>query len=209
MPTGLTYKISEQDDASFEDFVWRCARHTGALIHMRDDRADAEPVLPKKSEYYVEALVKANENLVKYKKMTLDEVVAEFDQDFEELQKNSLESIQKSNALRKRYETMLVKVKAWEVPSPDHQGLKDLMISQLNDSIEYDCNTSYYEDQLLTRKVSMETAAQWLIDQIRSAEHDVIYYTKKIEDEEANHERIKNFIEVLNQSVPFPKNIGT
>ena len=46
MPTGYTSGVQDGSIKHFNEFVWDCARAFGSLIHMRDDRRDAE----KKSE---------------------------------------------------------------------------------------------------------------------------------------------------------------
>ncbi|VTR91619.1 unnamed protein product [Gemmata massiliana] len=40
---------------------------------------------------------------------------------------------------------MLEHVRAWEPPSTDHENLKQFMIDQLRESIDFDCRGEYRE----------------------------------------------------------------
>ena len=85
MPTGYTYPVKENENLSFDEFIWSCARAFGALMHMRDDSSDQEIRLPEQSEYHKDRIKEAKERLARLEKMTLAEAKIEADKDHSRL----------------------------------------------------------------------------------------------------------------------------
>lgn len=110
---------------------------------MRDDPMDAEPPEAfEPSDYYANSLDEGREKLRRLQSMSNDaiEEAAQKAHD-EEIERIKAYNVQKAEK-RERYETMLSQVQAWQPPSPDHNGLKDFMIEQLQTSIDADCSTT-------------------------------------------------------------------
>lgn len=133
MPTGYTYKIGE--GISFEDFVLNCARAFGACFMQRDEDSDIKPKLQKVDDHHLKELEKikeyenpSKETFLKYKKS-----------EKEEIQKD----IKEKKELLEKYKNMLRKVSRWIPPSKKHEGLKEFMKKQIQESIDFDCNLSY------------------------------------------------------------------
>lgn len=141
MPTGYTHKIA--DDQSFEDFVLGCARAFGACIMQRDDPSSDKPKLQETSNYHTEKLLESQAQLAEFLGMTQDEMLDYGEQCKEEDIYRINERIQKNNALREKYDAMLEKVDAWIPPSFEHEELKQFMINQIQQSIDFDCKNSY------------------------------------------------------------------
>lgn len=146
MPTGYTGKLYSGEPQTFEEFTLSCARAFGALVHMRDDPADAP--IPERFEpgrYYAESLDRDRTALRDISKLSeaecFDRSRREYDDEIAARAKQKAEAA----VLRKSYEAMLAKVKAWHPPTSEHAGLKDFMIQQLTESIKWDCDQSYYE----------------------------------------------------------------
>lgn len=76
--------------------------------------------------------------------------------------------------MKDRYLKILSEVKQWEVPSDKHKGLKKFAIQQLEDSMNADCDTSYYDNQV----IKMESIKEYRQKQIDRYEQDVKYYTE-------------------------------
>lgn len=131
MPTGYTYKI-EEGNVSFKDFAMDCARAFGAMSHLRDIGRDT-PYTPKKvSEYHpkeVQAAIKKRDTLLN---MTADTIQAKCDADFASAMKDWEASEKKRVEILGRYQAMLARVVAWNPPTPDHTGIKQFMIDQIN-----------------------------------------------------------------------------
>lgn len=148
MPTGYTADLYDGKDVSFEDFTLNCARAFGALVSLRDE-PDAEiPDEFKVDEFYVKKFEKAEEELEKAKQMTDEDFAAEAEETFAERKELLLRMIEEKKEIRKRYENMLEQVKQWVPPTEDHIELKNFMMSQLEDSIQADGSTDYYEKEL-------------------------------------------------------------
>jgi hypothetical protein len=170
MPTGYTAKISE--GISFEDFVLQCARAFGATITMRDDSLDAPiPDEFKPSDYHPKALKMALEELARLKSLSREEIIEQSEKDYANKcirwEQREVERLE----LKNKYKAMLAKVIQWKPPTTDHQGLKDFMLQQIRDSIEWDC---LQDDK--PKKLSPE---EWQEKAIETAQWNVEYHQKE------------------------------
>ena len=145
MPTGYTVPIYEgEENFTFKKFAMRCARDFGALIEMRGEPLDAEIDFDKcfqPSDYYKKALERVEKEYQEFldNPPTAEELSKKYDEkvnnDFEKF----LERKESRKVLQERYAAMLEQVKAWEPPTEEHNNLKEFMISQLQESMDYDC----------------------------------------------------------------------
>lgn len=166
MPTGYTADLYDGKDVTFEHFVMRCARNFGALILMRDDNLDA-PIEENRytqgpDSYYAQALATAKDELAAAQALTDDRAAVLAQQEYDKAERAYAKAVEKDAALRARYEAMLERVRAWEPPTPDHQGLKDFMVSQLEESIRFDCTTlnrSWYGPRAVRTPAEYRAAA--------------------------------------------------
>lgn len=144
MPTGYTAKV--EDGLSFYEYALNCSRAFGALIEMRDLPADAEiPDEFKPSEYHLEQLMQASLELKKYMAMRSSEAATAAKVLFETECRDRENVIRKRKELKRKYEVLLAQAKDYEAPTPDHVEYKNFMISQLEKSIEADCDLGYYK----------------------------------------------------------------
>lgn len=145
MPTGYTAPIYEgEENFTFKKFAMRCARNLGALIEMRGEPLDAEIDFDKcfqPSDYYKKALERVEKEYQEFldNPPTAEELGKKYDEKVNNDFKKFLEQKESRKALQERYAAMLEQVKAWEPPTEEHNGLKDFMISQLQESMDYDC----------------------------------------------------------------------
>jgi hypothetical protein len=177
MATGYTTGI--KDGISFEEYALKCARAFGALAEMRDAPWDAE--IPDKfepSSYHKESLERAEKALLDFKP---EEIDAEFraQREYDKAVENRLKRLQETTDLERKYRAMLEKVRAYVPPSEDHVGYKEFMESQITQSIDFDCGTSYFTHPV---KLSGE---EWLEEELkrlqRDAENAREHYRKEIE----------------------------
>jgi len=196
MSTGYTSCI--KDGITFEKFAMRCARAFGALISMRDDDSDAPiPDEFKPSTYHADALLTASEHLTVVLKMVDEVCEQEAKKEFTKKLADHNRIIREHNELRKQYEAMLEKVKAWTPPSSNHQGLKDFMIEQITSSIKSDCSTKYYEDN----KPKIMTGAEWKAARIEEIRYDIEYSLKEDLKEKERAERRTAWVRTLRESL--------
>lgn len=139
MPTGYTAAIA--DGIAFETFVMNCARAMGACIMLRDDPGGGEhiPERFEPSDYNARRLAEAREELSRVRAMTTDQVIAECDRTHAIAVGEHRRRKMERDDLRKKYEAMLDRVRAWKPPTSDHDGLKSFMVQQITESINFDC----------------------------------------------------------------------
>ena len=156
MPTGYTAPIYEgEKDFTFERFAMRCARNFGALVHLREKSKEEAIDLEKDfqpNSFYKDMLEVAEKDYQDFldNPPTEEQLNKEFDEYVQMEQTRFLEREQKTETIRKRYADMMKKVLAWQPPTSEHQSLKDFMLNQLRDSIEFDC--SYYAPDVTDRE---------------------------------------------------------
>jgi hypothetical protein len=196
MPTGYTQILNDKPDTTFQEFALRCARAMGALVMMRDEPLDApipDDVSPV-STYYTEALQGARADYERYRAMRIDEAERLSVEEYEQAIVRHSSAVAENEAQRERYEAMLAQVRAWEPPTSDHQGFKDYMVKQLEESIQFDCGYT------LPAPVQLEPQA-WLQGKIAKAIRDIEYNEQYLrEDEQRSRER-NAWVKALRESL--------
>jgi hypothetical protein len=196
MPTGYTAAIA--DDISFDEFVMNCSRAMGALVMMRDEPSGAK--IPEKfepSDYHVKKIKEINNELLQVENISIEDAENEAELLFRSAIKSKNDGILKSKKLRVKYEKMLLKVENWVPPTPDHKGMKDFMSKQIKDSIDFDCNESYYSDQVVI-KIS---GPKWKQQKIASLNKDLAYHIKENESEIQRTKERNDWLKALRDSL--------
>lgn len=186
MPTGYTAIIQERPTISFPEFAWRCARAMGACVMQRDDPMQEPPRLDAPNSYHRVKIEEAEAKLREVEQMTEPERCSAAEKEFadEELRISSV--IQEKRSTEEAYRRMLDMVKAWNPPTPDHQGLKDFMIQQITDSIKWDCDTEFYD-----RPIAKLTGDEWRSKRLESLVSEIAYHLQH-DAEEVERTRQRN-----------------
>lgn len=174
MPTGYTYNIGK--GINFRTFALQCARAFGACMMQRDDEPIDMPKKQKISSCYKNKIANCKKEIVKIKTMTDKQCEKKAIEQMEKTKKDNIKKIKEADELKSKYMEMLNKVKDWIPPSTDHQELKNFMISQITESIPFDCN--YY----LENEIEI-TGEDWKLEKIESLEEDIEYYEINYEKE--------------------------
>lgn len=207
MPTSYTSIIHDRDDATFAEFVWTCARAFGAFIEQRDDSLNTPPVMKETpASFYDTNLHAAEASLRRFDAMSDAELMAEQESYITDARRNAEEGIRKTEALRSRYESMLAAVEAWEPPTRDHQGLKDFMRQQLDDSIAFDCVDTYWRDQLTIKPMDV---AQYRRERRSALVRSVERARTSLAEERNRVARRNEWKRALVESVPLPETVTT
>ena len=183
MPTGYTEPVANGEITEFRDFALRCARAFGALIEFRDDAPDAEINVEKIGkqdiEYYERALAHEQERLTQAEAMTYEEAETLAAVAYEDRRLTEEEQRNHDRVEWERYSAMTEKVKAWEPPTPDHQGIKDFMLDQLSISSRFldPAENEPTQQNPITRM----TAAEYRADKIQLHRRVVEYHQEKLE----------------------------
>ena len=176
MPTGYTEDIEK--GITFERYALGCARAFGACVMQRDDNTDALPALQEPSYFYQKELKKARTELNEVLGYSINEcdklALKERTDSIENEQKQAKEKAD----LKEKYESMLDKVREWEPPTSDHDGLKSFMIEQINGSIDFDTN---HNPEYWIKP--FKTGSEWKTDKIEKLQDDVKRYSEKWDEE--------------------------
>lgn len=143
MPTGYTADI--KDGIDFKTYAMNCARAFGACVMLRDEPGggDRIPDSFEPSDYHMKAAEKARGELAALDAMTAPELDRAAARAWDDDETSRLMRLIDYRNQRSAYESMLVKVKEWVPPTPDHTGFHEFMRTQIEQSIEFDCNESY------------------------------------------------------------------
>lgn len=199
MPTGYTSDIKET--TPFREFALRCARAFGALILMRDDPFDAPiPDEFKPSPYHAENIAKAEARIAELHAMDDAGKEKGARDEFTAATRRHAESLAESRGTRHRYERMLREVRDWKPPTPDHQGLKNFMIQQLEESIRFDC---WEEGESEWRQPPKFLGpGDWWAKQVAAAEHDLAYHKRELANEVERAATRTKWVKDLRASLP-------
>jgi len=139
MPSGYTSEIA--NGITFERFALGCARAFGALIIMRDDPKDAPiPEAFEPSPHYAQWLRAAEAERDRLREMTNDQIRDAAAQAHKTAHAKWKKRKAEREDLRQKYETMLAQARAYVPPSPEHVEFKNFMVSQIEQSIAFDCD---------------------------------------------------------------------
>ncbi|MFA5299265.1 MAG: hypothetical protein WC389_13835 [Lutibacter sp.] len=187
MATGYTEYVGK--GISFENFTMICARAFGALVEMRDYSLDATiPDEFKPSTYHIGQKGEAKQRLAYLRNLTLADAERLANEEFEKESARIKQSIKDNTELLRKYNDMILKVEAWQPPTPDHVGLKDFMLQQLRESIRFDNMCDYYSDNPPIKLSGKE----WLDREKQRARKDFIYHNdEQIKENNRTNDRNK------------------
>ncbi len=188
MPTGYTAQIT--DAMTLREFAMICARAFGALVMMRDDSMSAPiPKAFEPSDYHAKALAQATSDLAALELLSDEEAKAVSDREYDKMQADFVKAAAENEAQEGRYRRMLALVLDWTPPTPDHDGMKKFMREQIEESIKFDCDKSYYREQAEKPRMS---GAKWKAERRKSLQHDIEYHEQHNREEiERTNERNK------------------
>lgn len=188
MPTGYTAKLHDDIPQSFEEFVLNCAR---AFAGWTRELSGEDFPDPPKQTYAQNALESYEAKLARLMALPYDEILAEHEVAYWDSRRRDEEQREKTARMRARYQEMLDKVRAWEPPTQEHQGLKDFMIEQLESSIDHDCHDfsylitakpfEWHEDRIANARRILERARDEAVKERERNEHNLAW-TKSLRD---------------------------
>jgi len=152
MPTGYTQGILDGTTETFKDFASKCTRAFGAAMHMRDEGLDVEYRPAEPSSYHKEQLEKWERDLEAAKRKIAESFYYEQLETIKDDILYNEEKIAERKLQRAKLDNMLLQVDRWTPPTDDHQNFKSFMKQQLEDTIKWDGDWKFYEDELLKLK---------------------------------------------------------
>lgn len=195
MPTGYTTKLYEGEDQSFTDFALGCAHAFGTLVTLREQPIDAlVPTIAIEGRYVTE-VENARWRYELTSGWTDYDAEVELKAARQAREQYERDVITHSAALRERYEAMLVQVEAWIPPTSDHQRLKDFMIKQLRESIQFDCPPPSEPGPMLT-------PGEYRVQQLDKARAALAAAEEALQHERWRVTQANNWIRLLRESLP-------
>lgn len=196
MPTGYTAAI--KDGITFERFLLDCARAFGACIELRDEPGGGEQI-PERfepSDYHIKALTEERAALAAVLAMTPAECERAAAKAYDDAETNRVMRLQEKAELRAAYETMLEKARKWTPPTDSHRGLREFMVSQIVESIRFDCGTSYYETPTVRK-----SSGEWLAAEIAAKKESIAYHQREHAAEVQRADERTAWVQALRQSL--------
>lgn len=194
MPTGYTYYVQEGKVEGFRDFALICSRAFGACITLRDEplSTDIPDIGDEPSiEHHKDGHKEAVNELARFTEHSEEKLKELWEKEHKKDISSHKEMLETKAIYRKRYESMLEKVRAWDPPTSEHVNFKKFMEDQLIDSIKFDCDISY------NLKPEIRPFEQWKKEKIKDLNRDIEYHKKEIERITELHKQKKNWINSL------------
>jgi hypothetical protein len=140
MPTGYTHAVCDGKITKFSDFALTCARAFGALIMMRDDPME-KPIpdeIAPETTYHDKRIVEDKKRLGEVQAMTNSEADNAARAEYDDALKSRAKYLSDKDREAGRLNSMMMEVRKWEPPTPDHTKMKEFMLEQLRISMPGD-----------------------------------------------------------------------
>jgi hypothetical protein len=206
MPTGYTAPVGDGKMTEFADYALNCARAFGALIMLRDSDQSLEATKryiaaeaynhAAEDSYHVRSLATAKTKVASLKAMTDEEIMAAAQAARDERLAANEQYRQEKALTQQRYEAMIAKVEGWEPPTEDHGKFKEFMLSQLTESISFDCGDFDWPAPELPA-----TPAIWRAQQLAQTYQEIARAELSIAEEQARNEERRSWVTNLVESL--------
>ena len=203
MPTGYTADIVDGKVTTFKEFAKKCIRAFGAAIHMRDDSLNKKYEPREESNHHKKRLKEAYEENQKLADMSDEQLVKIRKEEIKEAIKYQNEQIEEKRIIRERLGKILEETKQWKEPTPEHLNYKAFMIQQIEDTIKWDGEDEYNQEEL--KKLRLENSN---IDPVKvrkskqdSIDWDIEYHTKEMAKETENVQNANKWVQDILESI--------
>lgn len=203
MPTGYTAGVMDGTITEFKDYAFQCARAFGALVTLRDEPMTPDIPTLKVEDYYLAEVKRAEKEVEKISTMTSKQIEAEFLKHKAREIKYHTKGIKDQEKVRKRYSKMLEEAKKFVAPTDEHVKYRDFLISQLEESLNWDCGSNYHQEQL-TRVKRKKSARAWHREALTEAKYQLKYARKSLKEE---IERVKSRNDWISQLKKAVENV--
>lgn len=188
----------------FKEYALLCARAFGACITLRDSPLEGDIPEFVVDDHYYTRLRQAEEDLESF--LAIDEqakkslhVKEEQDREAE-----ANEAIAEKQEHLSRYTAMLEKAMLFKPPTPEHERFAEFLVEQLEQSIEFDCGGSYWNEY--KQKVSFD---EWQAKKLADLQKN-IEYSRQFLDEEIEQVASRNkWVNELKEALELCNNITT
>lgn len=185
MPTGYTADVASGKIKTFQEYALLCARAFGACIMMRDEPLSSEIPEFKPDDYHSKKQQDAKAELELFRSLNEDQLRGMWAKETRDRYAQAEKAIAENQVQESRYRQMLDQAYAFKSPSPDHDGYAKFLITQLEESIKFDCGGSYWENRM--KEVSFE---EWKATKQNNLTRDIAYHaSENLKEIERTHTR--------------------
>jgi len=196
MPTVYTEGVATGKITDFKEYAMLCARAFGACIMLRDEPLSSDIPEFEPSNYHDEQIAKAKADLLEFASASVEQRKQMHADEHAKNVKAADEELTRNREQLSRYESMLAKAKAFKPPSTEHQEYANFIVSQLEESIRFDCNGSYYEE--LKEQVPFE---KWEVQKLSELQRSIAYHSEQRENEIARTVERNRWVKQLREAV--------
>ena len=196
MPTGLTQPLCDGQDMTFEQYAKRIA--TQFVSDAYDRGADYVPprtLNPSDDSFYHDMLRDAQDRLRAIRLLSTEACQRRADAAYDELVERYYERQHELEDGRERFAELRAKVLRFEPPTEEHERFAELMLEQIDSTVEWDYRTNYYT---LPNRIDGET---WRKQEIAAAENEIERATQHIEDDRLRFEKRNQWVASLYDSI--------
>lgn len=203
MPTGYTAGILDGKTTTFPQFAKLCMRAFGATIHLRDESLEGEYEPRTPGKYHIEEIEKAKLLIKNAKHFSDKRIINEKESELTESKKYHLEAIKKAKQNLVKLNGILSEIRKWQPPTPEHAGLKEFMIKQLEGTIDFDCGTKYHDEKLVEIEKELLTlnAPDIRCQMIEQGKKDFTYHNAENLKEIERCEQANKWVSDLMESI--------
>lgn len=202
MPSGYTSLLAD-NKLSFKDFALLCTRAFGVAISMRDDPI-SKPV-PEKFEpddYHYKEMIRYTNKVKELESLKRKEAI-DWAKNEIKIRMQEIESCSKDDTSKQNldhYKKILAEAKAWE-PAEDFLELKKFMISQIEETIKWDCSykNDYYKEEI--DKLNDLDPFEYYKSRIESYKKDILYHSKQWTEELERIDRNNKWLKELREEL--------
>lgn len=195
MPTGITSGVYDGTETTMRQYLLRVSRSMAYAMRQRDsDPSEHVKRVEPETSYFDESLKRGRDRIEWLSALSVAEVADQAAQAYEKAYAGWRERRDEKHQLQLRYETMIAEVEAWQ-PDPLIQSTKELALSQLHESVKFDCAWS---DAPPVRREPSE----WLVAEQEAAKRSIKYAKDEIAKAIKRAEETNRYIDAFYASLP-------
>jgi len=169
-------------------------------MHQRDEPSEAKPSYIDLGTYHIEQIAIIERDIENLKNLSIEDARKASVEEYIEEKLGISKKIAELIDLEAKYRDMLASVDNWQVPTKEHNGLKEFMIDQINESIKFDCALGFWQNRLV--EIEVLSGADWIADKLKEKRAQIRYHKSAHESEILRCKRQHEWINALYNSLP-------
>ncbi len=184
MPTGYTADLVDGKMNTVEEYAKLCMRAFGATLHMRDEPLDKQYEPSEPSTYHLDAMNDAKKDIERLQSTPIEEIKAGILERAEKSLKDAIERKINKMELKVKLESMLVEIEKLQLDNR-YKEFKNFMRSQITQTIDWDCNLKYCENDIQSAKETLNNvdAEKYIQDELIRLNEMIAYHTDKYKED--------------------------